>query len=424
MRNKELRAARGVQKAGFLDIGSSKIACLIAEIGPQAHDAGPLGARVIGIGHCRSQGVRSGLVIDLDQAEDVVGACISQAERMAGITLDEITVSLSCGRIKSLNFAAKAEVDCGVVGSREVARLIKAGNAYVERDGRALVHMNRVSLRLDGSPVGHDPRGMAAHKISADLHAVTADETALRNLSILIDRCHLDVEGMIVGPYASGLAATSEEERRLGVTCVDIGGGATTISVFAEGRFIHAHAIPVGSDHVTYDIARALQTRLAEAERIKALYGTLLMAQSDEQEVFCYPPTAEDEVEPHHMTKAQLAQIIRPRFVSLMTLIEERLSESDLGPLAGSRFVFTGGGSQIVGLPEFAANQLGRPVRTVRPFVMPGLPQSISGGAFSNVVGQLLVRCGRGEDLITLKESDAFAQGYLERVGQWLMESF
>ncbi len=423
MRNKELHAARGIRRAGFLDIGSSKIACLIAEFGEQVQGAGPLGARVIGIGHCKSQGVRSGLIVDLDKAEDVVGACISQAERMAGVTLDEITVAVSGGRIKSHNFVANAELDGSVVGSKDVSRLLSAGNSYVDREGRTLIHMNQVNLRLDDLPVGKDPRGMAGHKISADLHAVTADDAATRNLSILIDRCHLDVEQFIVAPYASGLAATSEEERRLGVTCVDIGGGTTTISVFAEGRFIFAHAIPVGSDHVTYDVARALQTRLAEAERIKALYGTLLMAQSDEQEVFSYPLTGADEGMSHQTTKAQLAQIIRPRFVSLMALIEERLGASNLGPLAGSRFVFTGGGSQIVGLAEFAANALGRPVRNVRPMVVPGLPQGISGGAFSAVVGQIFARSSLGEELITKEESVRLSQGYLERVGRWLMES-
>ena len=423
MRNRELHAARGMRRHGFLDIGSSKIACLIAEFGASGQNAGGPDFRVTGVGHCRSQGVRSGLVIDLDQAEDVVGACISQAERMAGVTLDEITVSVSCGRLKSLNFVANAEIQRGVVGAKDVGRLLKAGSAYVERDGRSLIQMNRVNLRLDDLPVGRDPRGMAAHTIAADLHAVTADETAIQNLSMLIDRCHLDVEEMIVAPYASGLAATSEEERQLGVTCVDVGGGATTISVFAEGQFIHAHAIPVGSDHVTYDIARALQTRLVEAERIKALYGTLLMAQSDEQEVFSYSLTGEEEGMTQQATKAQLAQIIRPRFVSLMTLIEERLEASNLGPVAGSRFVFTGGGSQMVGLAEFAANALVRPVRTVRPLVVPGLPPSLSGGAFSNVAGQLLQRSGMGEEILTSNEGESLSRGYFERVGQWLMES-
>ncbi len=158
---------------------------------------------------------------------------------------------------------------------------------------------------------------MAAHKLAADLHAVTADEAPLRNLMLVVERCYLSAASLVPAPCASALAATSEEERRLGVIAVDIGGGTTTLSMFAEGRFLFAHAAPWGGHHITFDIARALHTPLAEAERIKALYGTLVSAQSDEHDTFSFP-TAEEEGAHRDMTRAELAEIIRPR-VRVMT---------------------------------------------------------------------------------------------------------
>ena len=152
-----------------------------------------------------------------------------------------------------------------------------------------LLHLNEVRLRLDGAPGAQDPRGMAARKLAADLHAVTADEAPLRNLLLVVERCYLSAPQPRSRALASALGATSEEERQLGVTGVDIGGGTTTMSMFAEGSFLRARAAPGGGNHITFDIARSLHTPLAEAERIKALYGTLVSAQSDEHETFSYP---------------------------------------------------------------------------------------------------------------------------------------
>ncbi len=406
---------------GLLDIGSSKIACLIVALDARAGVGGLEGARVIGIGHQRSRGVKAGVIADLDRAEEVVRACVSQAERMAGVTLDEVVVSVSCGRLKSRCFSANADIEEGVVCDEDVARLLDGARAFVEKDGRILVHMNRVGFRLDGVPGGRDPRGMRARRLTADLHAVAADEAPVRNLMMLVERCYLGVSGLVVAPFASALAVVSEEERKLGVTCIDIGGGTTSISVFAEGSLVFADTILVGSDHITFDIARGLQTPLAEAERIKALYGTLVHARSDEHEVFSYPLTGEEDGSHNQATKAQLAQIIRPRVSAMIGLLQERIDRSGLKDIASERFVVTGGGSELVGMREFAANALGRPVRVGRPGGVSGLPQNVASPAFSTVVGMLFASLDAGSELVTYRDRDVLAQGYLGRVGQWLM---
>ncbi|MDX2287979.1 MAG: cell division protein FtsA [Hyphomicrobiaceae bacterium] len=416
-RDRSKGRSRGV--LGLLDIGTSKNACLIVALDRGAAVAGRPSGRVVGLGHKRSRGIKAGVITDLEHAEQAVRACVGDAERMAGVTLDAVLVAVGCGRIRSQTFAANAEIANGIVADADIARVLSGGHAYVERDGRRLLHMNRIAFRLDGAPGASNPRGMAARRLTADLTAVTADEAPLRNIAVLLDRCFLGLDGFVASPYASALAVTSAEERRLGVTAIDIGAGTTKIGMFVDGHLIAAEVVPVGSDHITYDIARALRTPLAEAERIKALYGTVLFAQSDEHEVFSYPLA--DEEGYYQATKAQLARIVAQRAQSLFGLIEERLDRSGMRHLAGRRFVLTGGGAELVGLAELAANRLREPVRVAGPSGPSGLPQAVRVPAFATVVG-LLQAAEEAERAPGGQELAGAGDGYLGRVGRWLME--
>lgn len=401
---------------GLLDVGTSKIAACILVADPNG------AARVAGLGMQRSRGVKSGVLTDLDAAEEAVRGTISQAERAAGITLENVVVSLACGRLKSSHFAAKADVPGGHVGDRDIARVMDAGRAYAERDGRALVHLNRLGFRLDGAGGIADARGLAARQIAADLHAVTVDEAPLRNLLMLVERCYLGCAGLITTPYASALAVTTPEERELGVTCIDLGAGTATIALFSEGQFIGADAVPVGSQHITFDIARALQTPLGEAERIKTLYGTLISAHSDEHETLSYPLAGEEDGAVYHTTKARLTEIIVPRMTQIFGLVRERLAQNSASAYAGDKIVLTGGASLLLGCADFAANAFGRPVRLGRPQALQGLPASVAGPQFAALVGLAHAASERREDIY--QENSPTGQGYLGRVGTWLRQSF
>lgn len=426
MQAREWSNGRGTRIVGVLDIGTSKIACLIAAVdaAPAAGEAGLPRLRIAGVGHQRSHGVKAGVITDLDEAEQAIRATIAQAEGMAGVTLDEVVVAVSCGRLRSHTFAASADVEGGVVSEADIGRVLNGARAFAERDGRTLVHMNRIGYRLDGAPGARDPRGMAARRISADLHAVTADDAPIRNLLLVIERCFVSASRLVAAPFASALAVTSEEERRLGVTVIDIGGGVTTIAVFAEGKFIFTDTVPVGGNHVTFDIARTLQTPLAEAERIKALYASVVSAQSDEHEAFSYPLAGEEEGAMYQTTKARLADVVRPRVDSLFGLVRERLVSGGATALAGDRMVLTGGSSQLVGIGEYVANQTGRPVRIARPQPVSGLPPVLSSPAFSTAVG-LFASATEGGDVFAGAGREGPGQAsYIGRVGQWLREGF
>ena len=418
---------RGERIFGLLDIGTSKVAAAIVVADPNGSASGTGNEpelRIAGLGLQRSKGVKAGVLTDLYEAESAVRAAIGQAERAAGVTVESITVTVSCGRLKSQHFAANTSVEHHVVGDGDIARVLAAGRAYAERDGRSLIHMNRLGFRLDGATSAREPKGLAASQLSANLHAVTADEAPLRNLLLLIERCYLMCDGLVATPYASGLATTTQEERQLGVTCIDLGAGTTSIAMFYDGRFMGADVVPVGSQHVTFDIAKALQTPLVEAERIKTLYGTLLSAQSDEHESFSYALSGEEEGATYQTNKARLAEIIRPRVAHILGLVRERLAQNAASIYAGDRVVLTGGASQLLGAAEFAANVLGQPVRTGRPQALAGLSASVAGPQFAALAGLAVVAAQGDVDLSAYRTRNATAQGYIGRVGSWLKTGF
>lgn len=416
-----LRKARGGRAIGLLDIGSSKVACLVVVRDADPAAGGP-GLAIAGFGHQRSRGVKAGVVVDLDEAERCIRAAVSQAERMAGTTLEEVHVAVACGRLRSLHFTTSASIDSGIIADADIARLLHAGRAYAARDGRSVVHLNRLAYRLDGAGGIADPRGMACAALEAEFHAVTADDAPLRNLLLLVERCYLTTAEVTPSPLASALAVLAPDERLRGVTCIDMGAGTTSLAAFAEGNLVVTDVIPVGGQHITFDIARALATPLEEAERIKTLYGTLVVAGSDEQEAISYRTTGGEEPCQYHVTRAQLRHIVHTRVEALLALISERLDRSGVRQWVGDSIVLTGGVSQTLGLADFVELQLGARVRVARPGAVGGMSSSIQAPAFATVVGLAHALDSEGSRGGVHRHADGGR--YIGRMGQWLRESF
>ncbi len=245
-----------------LDVGSSKTCCFIARMGED------LRPRVLGIGQQVSNGLRHGTVVDLDAATQSIGKAVHAAEQMAGEQIDQVVVNLSGGGPASRTVSVEVALNGHEIAQGDVRRAIDEchlldGMAQGESTGRQLIHSIPISYAIDGSRGIRDPRGMFGEHLAVDLHTVSAATGALRNLSTCIERAHLQVGGVVVSPYASGLAALVEDEMELGVTLVDMGGGTTSMAVFSEGNVIYTDVLPVGGNHVTNDIARGLSTPLA-----------------------------------------------------------------------------------------------------------------------------------------------------------------
>ncbi len=430
MRLRETIRSNQGQILTVLDIGTKKVSCLIARVDTVKSSDGKSGMtneiHVIGFGHQASSGIRSGFVRDLAAAEHSVRAAVSQAEDMAGMEVKNVLLSVACGGISSLNFTASVNIAGNAVRKQELDRAIQVGEEYAERDGRQVLHLFPISYLLDGQAGVRDPLGMVGDKLSVDLHAVTADTQPLRNLCLVVERCHLTIQGLVAAPYASGLAAVAEDEARLGVTCIDIGGWTTNLSVFVEGHFVYADTIAMGGEQVTNDIADALSTSLPEAERIKTFYGGLLSASSDSHELIAYQKVGEDFSTNNRITRAQLVDLIRPRMEEILITITERLEKSGMGELAGHRVVLTGGGSQMPGVAQFSASLLGKAVRIGRPCRVEGLPDIAHNPSFSASVGLLMYPMQPHAFMWAVRQSPVVktGTGYFSRIGEWIRESF
>ncbi|ARY12269.1 MULTISPECIES: cell division protein FtsA [Brucella] len=426
-------AGRKVRLLTVLDVGSSKVSCVIARLRP--HEGGALlpgrthRMEVLGIGHQRSRGVKSGVIIDLDAAEQSIRLAVDAAERMAGLTVDSLIVNISAGRLKSETFTASVNLGGHEVEQTDIRRVLAAGAKQALAAERHLVHSLPVGYTLDGERGIREPLGMLGDSLGVDMHVLTADAAPLRNLELCINRCHLSVEAIVATPYASGLAALVGDEAEMGAACIDMGGGTTTISVFSEGKFIHADAVAIGGNHVTMDVACGFSTRMEDAERLKVMYGSALPSAADDRDLISVPPIGDDERDvPNQYPRSVLTRIIRARVEEMLELVRDRLNQSGLGHIVGKRVVLTGGASQLPGMPEAARRILARNVRIGRPLGIAGLPEAAKGAAFAATVGLLIYPQVAGIEERSVKAASSGLMtgtgGRIQRVGQWLRESF
>lgn len=415
-----------------LDVGTSKITCLIARLRPQPPKdvlrRRTHAVEVVGFCHVASSGIKSGHVVDLAAAEGAVRHAVDVAERSARCQVESVIVSLSAGRLASGRLNAAVQMAGAAVGERDIARLLEAGSRRSVKDGRLVVHALPTAFALDDARGVRDPRGMLASVFGVDMHVVTADTAPLCNLLLTVESCHLAVEAMVAAPYASGLAVLADDEADLGAAVVDIGAGTTTIAVFADGRFVHADGFAVGGRHVTLDLARGLGTAVHHAERIKTLYGSVMAGGADERNMLAVPAVGGEERDAaRYVSRAELTGIVKPRAEEILEMVRDKLACSPFAAEPRGRVVLTGGACQLIGMGELAARILARPVRVGRPLGISGLPEVARGSAFAVPAGLLVY-----PQLAHLERTaprharplDQKAGGYAARVGRWLRESF
>jgi cell division protein FtsA len=285
-----------------------------------------------------------------------------------------------------------------------------------------------VAFSLDAERGVRDPRGMIGDTLGVDMHVLTGDAAPLRNLELCVNRSHLSVERMVATSYASGLSALVDDELEMGAACVDMGGGTTSISIFADGKFVHADSIPVGGNHVTLDLAKGLSTRLEDAERLKVMHGSALPSGTDDRDMVSVQPIGDESDVAMQVPRGAMTRIIRARVEETLEMVRDRLNASGHGNTVGKRVILTGGASQLGGLPEAARRILARNVRIGRPLGVAGLPEAAKGPAFATAVGLLIypqaasfeARQPNGSPLLRATGTN----GRLQRVSQWIKDSF
>jgi len=424
--------ARRAANVCVLDVGTSKVACLIGRLTPL--DGGDLlrgrthRGTILGIGVQRARGIKGGAVVDMEAAEYAIRHAVDAAERMARLQVVSVIVNLSGGRLASQQLLGNAGLTRAPVEFADVQRAHEAACCDLNETSRPLLHCLPVSYRIDQGEPLRDPRGMAGENLSASMHMVSCEPVALRNIMLVVERCHLEVEGVVASPYASGLSVLVEDEAELGTLVIDLGGGTTSIARFAGGHVQHCDAIAVGGNHVSMDIARGLTLRLDDAERLKTHYGACLPSAADERETISIVPVGEEQGAPRQLPKAELVKIIQPRVEEILELVRDRLAANGRAAQGGHRIVLTGGGSQLPGITELASRILSSQVRIGRPLGMQGLPESAKSPAFATSVGLLVYPQVAAHERFEALHSRTFLAtgtgGYVSRVGRWLRESF
>jgi len=414
-----------------VDVGTDKIACLIARLKPRPPQEvlrrRSHAIEVIGFSHTESRGMKAGTVVDLTEAEEAVRYAVDLAERSAKCQVESVIISMSAGRIGSELLTAEIALQGAHVTDKDISRVLAAGSRQSAREGRVVLHSIPIGYTLDDARGVRDPRGMLASRFGVDMHVVTTDMAPARNLMLAVERCHLQIEALVAGPYVASLATLADDEADLGAAVVDMGAGTTGIAVFAGGRFVHVDGFTLGGRHVTTDLARGLNASVADAERIKTLYGSVLVGGADERDMITIPPVGHDDREtPQFVPRSALIRIIKPRIEEILEMVRDRLAASPFAAEPSGRVVLTGGASQLSGLADLAARILNRPVRVGRSLGISGLPEEAKGPAFATATGLLVYpQMAHLEHFEPRRTRNATTgNSYIARVGRWLRESF
>jgi cell division protein FtsA len=404
-----------------LDVGTTKVCCFIARV---QDDGAP---RIVGIGHQLARGMKNGAVVDMEDLETSIRAAVDAAEDMAGERVRAVAVNISGGQPGSANVKVEVAMNGHAVNEADIRRMLEHGRAHHESPDRELIHAIPVDYTIDGNEGIKDPRGMFGERLGVAIHVISAGIGPVRNLSTVVNRCHLDIEARVISPYAAGLACLVDDEKELGVTCIDMGGGTTSIAVFLGGQLVHTDVIAVGGAHVTSDIARGLSTPVVHAERMKTLYGSAIPSPSDDREILKVPLVGEDEDgASNQVPRSMLIQIIQPRLEETFELVRQYLEQGGFDKMAGRRVVLTGGASQMQGARDLAGLVLDKQVRLGRPVGLHGLPEATNGPAFSTCAGLIRYAMahapapGRGKR----QSADGDGSGGWGRLGSWLKRNF
>jgi cell division protein FtsA len=414
-----------------LDIGSTKLCCVIARLTPRPEGKALKSrthvAEVIGFGYGPSSGIKSGVITDIEKAEQAVRTVVGMAERAAGITVQSVIVNVTAGRLGSETFSATVNLGGQEVERSDIQRVLRAVNERSVRPERSIVHALPIGYALDGQKGVKDPRGMVGEKLGVDVSVISAETLAMRNIELVLNRCHLLIEALVATPYASGLSTLVDDEAQLGVACLDMGGATTTVAVFADGQLVYTDAIAIGGHHLTLDIARQLSVSVADAERLKTMYGSVLPGQADERDLVSVVPVgAQVDEAPGQIPRSHITRVLRPRIEEILTAVRDRMQATGMMDICGRRFVLTGGASELTGLPEVARRMLARNVRNGRPMGISGLPDIAKGAAFATVAGMLIYPQVCGQEFAEPHRSAKLTgtDGYFARVGNWLRTSF
>ena len=365
-----------------LDIGSSKVSAMIVTRDPDGR------LRVLGTGQRESRGVKRGYITDMEASEVAVREAVELAERMSGVTVDDVWASF--GAKSLISDLANVEVELGghQVEQADIDQLLVAGRNAIDRTGQLVLHAHPALFTIDRNQGVKQPIGLFADRLGVDIHVVAADAAPLKNIDYVIRSAHLGVNAIIASPVAAAVACLTEEEREIGVALIELGADVTNVSLHLGGMLVGLRSIELGARDITDDIACAFGIQRRDAERLKTFYGSAMTSPRDNHEMIDARSVGSDNhAEPLRLTRAQLMTVIRARIETLTGEIELALKALGFTGPVGRQVVVTGGGSELKNIADYMQGVLGRAVRVGRPRGITGLPEAHSGPAFATLVG-------------------------------------
>jgi len=366
-----------------VDVGTSKVAALVGEIVDEQN------LDIVGVGVAESKGIRRGVVVNLEAAVESIRKAIEEAELMAGVEIDSVFLGLSGPHVKGFNSRGVVAVagKNREISREDVRRAIDAAKAVALPSGREILHVLPQDFVVDEQDGIGDPVGMTGARLEVNVHIVTGSSTSIQNVVACVNRAGVSVVDTVLGSLAASEAVLTPDEKELGVTLVDIGGGTTDVAIFERGSLWHTGVIGVGGDHFTNDVAVGLRTPVPEAEKVKRKHGCALAAMVDDEETIEVASVGGRR--PRVMARRILAEILQPRAEEIFNLVWDEIRRAGYEKSLNSGIVLTGGAALLDGVAEVAEQIFDLPIRRGCPADFGGLVDHINSPAFATAAGLL-----------------------------------
>ncbi len=413
-----------------LDLGSSKICCMVGERLASQRKSSDLRSqlRVLGSGYTAARGIHAGAVADVTEAEKAIRVAVDAAERMAGQGISDVYVGVSGGRPLSSCETGTVPLRRGVVTPSDIDAAVTQALQKVTIGSRAILHLAPVGYSLDGVHTTQAPIGMHGLQLTVDLGIVTVEHAYLRNITEAISRAHLQIKGFVMAPYAAAHGVLVNDEMKLGTILIEFGHALTSVGYFNAGHLVAADSVSLGGSHITNDIAQGLTTSIAHAERMKILHGNLLISAHDDHEMLPVPMLGEQHTTVNEVPRGTLTAIMRPRVEEILEHVAALLDTQAFKQSRTARIVLAGGGSRIPGLRELASGMLSRHVRVAEVPTLEGLTETTRQPGFSVPTGLLCYALSPDKQYVMPQEAVAAIErqrvGYVRRIGRWIAEAF
>jgi cell division protein FtsA len=399
-----------------LDIGTSKIVAIVAELQPEGS------LKVIGLGQSSSKGMKKGVVINIDSTVQAIQRALEEAELMADCKITSVFTGIAGSHIKSLNSHGMVKIKDAEVTQADVDRVIETARAIALPSDQQILHILTQEFIIDGQEDVREPVGMSGMKLEVRVHIVTGAVSAAQNIVKCVKRCGLEVSDLVLQPLASSVAVLTEDEKELGVCLVDIGGGTTDIAVFKQGAIRHTAVVPIAGDQVTNDVAVAFRTPTTSAEDIKIKHGCALRQLADPKAIVEVPGV--DGRDARQLSVQTLAEVIEPRVVELYEFVLNELRRSGMEEMIASGIVITGGSSLMRGMVELGEEIFHMPVRLGMPRYVGGLSEVVGNPRYATGVGLVLMGQQQVEQQIQGQlESNSFERVW-DKMRSWFQGNF